>query len=111
MRARRTTLVMAGLLAFVLYAGALLRPGTASAASCVTTVAGDVCIAQCIGEQQRLCGHDHTCHKDIADVIQSVAKARAGTTQCADLVAMVRQVCGCEASPSGAFLNTWGALF
>jgi hypothetical protein len=110
MRAHRE-IVRAGLFTLALCAALLLRASLASGASCITTVAGDVCLAQCIGSQQQACGSDPVCHQGIAAVLQMLARARADTAGCADLVANVRQVCGCVASPSGAFLDTSGALF
>jgi len=110
-RAHRT-IVTAGL-ALVVCIAPLLRPSlaNASAKACITTLAGDTCLAQCIGDLQRTCGSDPACHQSIAAAIQFLATTRANTDDCADAVANVRQVCGCVASPSGAFLDTSGALF
>ena len=110
MRPRRE-IVRAGLFTVALCAALLLRGSLASGASCITTVAGDVCLAQCIGSQQQACGSDPVCHQGIAAALRMLAGASADTAECADLVANVRQVCGCVASPSGAFLDTSGALF
>ena len=51
------TLVAACLLALMLFA-----PTLASARSCITIVAGDTCLAQCIGDLQQACGSDPVCY-------------------------------------------------
>ena len=105
MRAHRLALMGGLLLAVCTFP--LLRPTAAGARgpTCITTVAGDTCLATCIGTQQRACGSDSACHRGIAAVLQSIARTPADSSDCADLVAMIEQVCGCAASPSGAFLE------
>ena len=83
----------------------LLQPTVATGASCITTVAGDVCLAKCIGAQEQACGSDVACHKGISAVLQMLGRTHADTEDCANLVGNIRQVCGCVASPSGAFLD------
>jgi hypothetical protein len=104
MRLRRK-IVTASVLTAALSAVPLLLPTSASGQSCITTVAGDVCLAQCIGAQQLACGSDPACHQSIAAVLKMLANARAGSADCSTVVAMVRQACDCPASPSGAFLD------
>ena len=81
------TLVAACLLALMLFA-----PTLASARSCITTVAGDTCLAQCIGDLQQVCG---SCHQAVAAAIQILASTSAGTDICDAAVENAKAVCGC----------------
>ena len=103
MRARRL-MITAGFFVAALSAP-FVRAHAAGGAPCISTAAGEVCLAQCIGTQQQACGSDAACHRAVSGVIQSLARAKAGTAECDDLVAMVEGACGCVASPSGAFLE------
>jgi hypothetical protein len=95
MRAQRT-IVTAGLLALMLLPAQLLRPTVASAHTCITTVAGDTCLAACIGTLQLGCGSDPACHQAIAADLKLLASTPAEETDvCAALVAAARQTCGC----------------
>lgn len=71
------------------------RPTVASARSCTSTVAGDTCLAQCIGDLQQNCGGDPACHQAVAAALQLLASTDAGTPLCAAAVANARAVCGC----------------
>ena len=84
------TLVAACLLALMLFA-----PTLASARSCITTVAGDTCLAQCIGDLQQVCGSDPACHQAVAAAIQILASTSAGTDMCDAAVENAKAVCGC----------------
>jgi hypothetical protein len=84
------TLVAASLLALMLFA-----PALASARSCITIVAGDTCLAQCIGDLQQACGSDPVCHQQVAAALQNLASSSAGTAICDAAVADARAVCGC----------------
>jgi hypothetical protein len=94
MRARRT-LITAGILTFMLCNAALMHPRVANAASCITVVAGDTCLAQCIGALQLGCGDDPACHQSVAAALQVLASTRAGTPECDAAVANARDVCEC----------------
>jgi hypothetical protein len=91
-------IVTAGLLALVLFV-----PNLARAASCITTVAGDTCLAQCIGNlvpnAQQMCGSDPACHQAVSAAIaaafQALTSAPAGTPLCAAAVANAKATCGC----------------
>jgi hypothetical protein len=90
MRAQRT-IVTAGLLALM-----LLGPTVASAHTCITTVAGDTCLAACIGTLQLACGSDPACHQSIAADLRLLASTPAEETEaCSTLVAAMKQTCGC----------------
>ena len=84
------TLAAACLLALTLFV-----PALASARSCITTVAGDTCLAQCIGDLQLDCGPDPACHQAVAAAIQILASTSAGTPMCDAAVENARTVCGC----------------
>jgi len=73
----------------------LLAPTLASAASCITTVAGDTCLARCIGNLQQNCGSDSACHQNVAAALQVLASTPAGTPMCAAAVENARATCGC----------------
>jgi hypothetical protein len=90
MHARRT-LAAACLLGLM-----LLAPTLASARSCITTVAGDTCLAQCIGDLQQACGSDPACHQAVAAAIQILASTSAGTAICDAAVENAMTVCGCS---------------
>jgi hypothetical protein len=91
MHARRT-IVAACLLALIQFA-----PTVASAArSCITTVAGDTCLATCIGNLQEVCGSDAACHQEIAAALQILASTKADTLICEGAVENAKAVCGCE---------------
>jgi hypothetical protein len=92
MRAPRT-IAAAGLLALLLCASA--QPAQA-ARSCITTIAGDTCLAQCIGQIELICGSDPECHQVLAQDLQFLATARAGTLDCAFAVAAAQAACGCS---------------
>src|SRR5262245_41705470 len=67
-----------------LFAAMLLAPTVASAArSCITNVAGDTCLAHCIGDLQQGCGNDPACHQEVAAALQMLASTPAGTPLCA----------------------------
>lgn len=83
------------LVAACLLALMLLAPTLASARSCITTVAGDTCLAQCIGDLQQVCGSDAACHQAVAAALQILASTPAGTPVCDAAVANARDVCGC----------------
>jgi hypothetical protein len=63
--------------------------------SCISTVAGDTCLAQCIGNLQLDCGSDPACHQAVAAAIQMLASTPAGTDMCDAAVANARAVCEC----------------
>jgi hypothetical protein len=65
----------------------LLAPTLASARSCITTVAGDTCLAQCIGELQQACESDPVCHQEVAATIRPLTVPST--------VANAMAVCGC----------------
>jgi hypothetical protein len=73
----------------------LLAPTLASARSCITNVAGDTCLAQCIGELQQACESDPACHQEVAAALQILASTPAGTPICDAAVANAMAVCGC----------------
>src|SRR3989442_13641668 len=101
----RRRIAQAVLFILALLLVSVLGPGVASGASCISTLAGDVCVAQCIGTQQQACGSDRACHRDVAAFLRRVARAEADSADCTDLLATIQQVCECGASPSGAFIE------
>jgi hypothetical protein len=97
---RTRTIVTTGLLTLMLCAGLLLRPSLAQTAatgpSCITTIAGNTCLAQCIGSLQQSCGADAGCHQTVAAAVSMLAETPAGTAMCAAEVANAKAVCGCS---------------
>jgi hypothetical protein len=96
----RRTIVTAGLLAIMLCGALLISPDVATAArsdsaSCISTVAGDTCLAHCIGNLQRDCEPSPACHQEVAAAIQALASTPAGSPMCAELVAAAKDTCGC----------------
>ncbi len=87
----------AGLLAIISSGLLLAHAAAADARSCITTVAGDTCLAQCIGTLTTdMCGPDNaSCHQTVAAALQMLASTPAGTPVCAAAVANARAVCGC----------------
>ena len=91
-------MVTVGLLALMLFV-----PNLASAVSCITTVAGNTCLSQCIGNlvpnAQQACGSDPACHQAftalLTAALQALASSPAGTPMCAGAVALAKAVCGC----------------
>jgi hypothetical protein len=90
MHARRM-IVAAFLLALVQFGAT-----SASARSCITTVAGDTCLATCIGDLEEVCGSDPVCHQDIAAALEVLASTPAGTPLCEAAVENALAVCDCD---------------
>ena len=93
-------MVTAGLLTIMLCVSQLISPDRATAApnasaSCITTVAGDTCLAHCIGNLQRDCEPSPACHQEIAAALQALASTPAGTPLCSELVAAAKDTCQC----------------
>ena len=95
MSARRT-IAKAGLLT-IIGSAVLLHPVTASARTCITTVAGDTCLATCVGNlTTEVCGPDNAaCHQAVAAALQILASTPAGTPLCDAAVANAKAMCGC----------------
>jgi hypothetical protein len=93
MRTPRSTAI-AGLMGMALCVG--LAPAPASAArSCITNLAGDVCLAQCIGTLQQECGSDVECHQGVAAALQALASASDESEACAAALAVAVAACDC----------------
>jgi hypothetical protein len=92
------TIARAGLLTIILSGLLLLHAATASARSCITTVAGDTCLTKCIGTLTTdVCGHDNAaCHQMVAAALNILASTPAGTEMCAAAVANAKATCGCS---------------
>src|SRR4030095_5607063 len=67
--------------------------------SCISTVAGDTCLAQCIGNLQLDCGSHPACHQAVAAAIQMLASAPVGTDMCEAAVDTPRCVGECAYRP------------
>jgi hypothetical protein len=89
--------VVVGLLGLLLSAGPLLAT-TAEAAtrSCIVNLAGNVCLAQCIGDLQQGCGSDPACHQGVAAALQALASVPDETEACAAAISAALAACDCD---------------